>query len=129
RARHRPRRDRGDRGRQHRLRDRPQGRPLGARAPWTLLPAAPGGAAHRRALLRAPRLQGGVLRPLPARPARVGLVARGHHAPAVAASPPATAQRAPAARTGRPAGGPPTTRSSSYDGGVIDYATYSGNWT
>ena len=52
--------------------------------PGALPPPAPGGAAHRRAVLRTPRAQGGVLRALRARAARVGLVAGRRDAHALA---------------------------------------------
>ena len=84
RDRDRARRCRRDRRRQHRLPDRAQGRPLAARAPRALSPPAPRGAEHRRAVLRAPRPQGRVLRALPARPARLGLLARRRDAHALA---------------------------------------------
>ena len=74
----------GDRRRQHRLRDRAQGRTLAAGAPGRVPAPAPGGAARRRAVLRTPRPQGRVLRALRARPARVGLVAGRRHAHALA---------------------------------------------
>ncbi len=78
-ARHRDRRRRGDRRRQHRLPDRAQGRTLAARAARAFPPPAPAGARRGRAVLRAPRSQGRVLRALPARACACG--PRGSPAP------------------------------------------------
>ena len=59
-------------------------RPLAARTSGPLPGPAPAGAGDGRAVLRAPRPQGGVLRALHPRPARLGLVAGRRHAHALA---------------------------------------------
>ena len=61
-----------------------QRRTLAARTPRPLSAPAPGGPGDGRVVLRAPRPQGRVLRPLHPRPARVGLVAGRRHAHALA---------------------------------------------
>src|SRR5439155_509359 len=80
-------RDPRDPRRQPRLSVRAQGRALAARTSRALPAPARGGARDRGALLRTPRPQGGVLRPLHSRPAHVGFVARGRDAHAVALVP------------------------------------------
>ncbi len=64
--------------------DRAQGRPLAAAAPRRLPAPAPARARGRRTVLRASRSESGLLRALHPRPARVGLVARGRDAHALA---------------------------------------------
>src|SRR5207244_6185212 len=58
-----------------------------ARTSRALSAPAPRGARRRRTLLRTPRPQGRVPRPLPARPARVGVMAGRCHAHALALVP------------------------------------------
>ena len=77
-------RRRGDRRRQHRLPDRSQGRTLAARAARRVPHPAPERPDRRGALLRAPRPQGGLLRPLPAGTPRLGVLARRSHQDALA---------------------------------------------